>query len=68
MAVGIHTGKELMWEEEERIKKEYKAAGRRNEIQEALKELHRNFRQTQPDMPFEYCCLHEKFSQQYYMT
>lgn len=65
MAVGIHTGKEPMWEEEERIKAEYKASGRRDKIQEALKELHRNFQQTPPDMPYEYCFLHGKFSRQY---
>lgn len=65
IAVGIHTGKEAMWEEEERIKAEYKAAGRRSEIQEALKELHRNFRQTPPDVPREYCFLHGKFSESY---
>lgn len=65
IAVGIHTGKEPMWEEEERIKAEYKASGRRDEIQEALKELHRNFRQTVPDMPLEYCFLHGRFSNWY---
>lgn len=65
MAIGIHMGKESMWEEEERIKAEYKAAGRRDEIQQVLKELHRNFRQTQPDMPHEYCFLHGKYSSQY---
>lgn len=65
MAVDIHMGKMKMWEEEERIKTEYKASGRRIEIQEALKELHRNFRQTVPDMPAEYCYLHGKYSQMY---
>lgn len=65
IAAGIHTGKEPMWEEEERIKAEYKALGKRDEIQETLKELHRNFRQTAPDMPLEYCFLHGKFSSQY---
>ncbi len=65
MAVGLHTGKEAMWEEEERIKAEYKAAGRRDEIHEAIKELHRNFRQTPPDVPREYCFLYGKYSEQY---
>lgn len=65
VATGLHTGKEPMWEEEERIKQEYKASGRRDEIQEALKELHRNFHQTAPDMPLEYCFLYGKYSQQY---
>ena len=65
VATGIHTGKVPMWEEEERIKREYKAAGRRAEIQEALKELHRNFRQTPPDMPLELCFLTGKYSEDY---
>lgn len=50
---------------EERIKKEYKEAGRRAEIQEALKELHRNFHQTAPDMPLEFCFLSGKYTEQY---
>lgn len=65
IAVGIHTGKEPMWEEEERIKAEYKAAGRRSEIQDALKKLHRDFRQTPPDVPWDYCFLHGRFSKMY---
>lgn len=65
MAVGIHTGKEAMWEEEERIKREFKAEGRRSEIQEAIKELHRNFHQTAPDIPLEFCFLHGKYSREY---
>ncbi len=65
VATGIHTGKVPMWEEEERIKREYKEAGTRSEIQEALKELHRNFRQTAPDMPLELCFLTGKFSEDY---
>ena len=65
VATGIHTGKVPMWEEEERIKREYKAAGRRAEIQEALKELHRNFRQTAPDMPLDLCFLTGKYSEDY---
>lgn len=64
-AIGIHTGKEPMWEEEERIRREYKAAGRRDGIQEAIRELHRSFRQTPPDMPLEYCFLHGRFSRRY---
>ncbi|NLT47104.1 MAG: RtcB family protein [Clostridiales bacterium] len=65
VAVGLHTGKESLWEEEERIKREYKAAGRRSEIQEVIKTLHRDFRQTPPDMPLELCFLYGKYSEQY---
>lgn len=61
----LHTGWGPLWEKEEQIKKEYKEAGRRSEIQEVLKELHRNFRQTAPDMPLEYCFLSGKYGEQY---
>jgi RNA-splicing ligase RtcB len=64
-AIGIHTGKEVLWDEEERIKKEYKAAGRRSEIHDVLMELHRNFRQTPPDVPVDLCFLTGKYSQNY---
>ena len=64
-AVGIHTGKEALWEEEERIIREYKACGRRNEINDVIKELHRNFRQNQPDLPLDLCYLTGKYSQEY---
>lgn len=65
IAIGLHTGKEPMWDEEERIKQVYKAVGRRSEIQEVLKDLHRNFRPSALDMPLEYCFLYGKYSQQY---
>lgn len=64
-AIGIHTGKEALWDEEERIKSEYKAAGQREEIQDVLKELHRNFRQTPPDVPLDLCYLTGEYSQNY---
>ncbi len=65
VAVGIHTGKEKLWEEEERIKRELKALGKRDEIQEAIKELHRNFRQTAPSLPLDLCFLKGRYSQEY---
>ena len=64
-AIGLHTGKQALWDEEERIKAEYKAAGRRTEIHEVLMELHRNFRQTPPDVPLDLCFLTGKYSQDY---
>lgn len=65
IARGLHTGWGPLWEKEEEIKREYKAAGRRSEIQEVLKELHRNFHQTPPDMPLEYCYLSGKYTEDY---
>ncbi len=65
IAVGIHIGKEELWKEEQKIITEYKAAGRRKEIQETIKELRRNFRQKSPDIPLELCYLTGKYSQDY---
>lgn len=65
MAIGLHTGKEKLWEDQERLIREYKEVGRRTEIQEAIKELHRQFRQTAPDLPHEFCFLYGKYTEQY---
>jgi len=65
IARGLHTGWGPLWEKEEEIKREYKVARRRNEIQEVLKKLHREFHQTAPDMPLEYCFLSGKYTQDY---
>ena len=54
-----------LWKQEEEIKKEYKEAGRRDEIKEVIKELHRNFHQTAPDMPLEYCYLSGVYTEKY---
>lgn len=65
IARGLHTGWGPIWEQEEQIKREYKASGRRSEIQAVLMELHRNFHQTAPDMPLDYAFLSGKYTQDY---
>ena len=65
VATGLHTGWGELWKQEEEIKKEYKEAGRRDEIKEVIKELHRNFHQTAPDMPLEYCYLSGMYTEKY---
>ena len=65
IATGLHSGKEEMWLEQERIIKKYKETGRRQEIQEAIKELHRQFKSTALDMPLEYCFLHGQYTERY---
>lgn len=65
VATGLHTGWGELWKQEEQIKKEYKEAGRRDEIKEVIKELHRNFHQTAPDMPLEYCYLSGMYTEKY---
>ena len=61
----LHTGWGPLWDKEEEIKKEYKAAGRRSEIQGVLKELHREFQPTAPDMPLEFSFLCGKYTEDY---
>lgn len=65
VATGLHTGWGELWKQEEQIKKEYKEAGRRDEIKEVIKALHRNFHQTAPDMPLEYCYLSGVYTEKY---
>lgn len=65
IARGLHTGWGPLWDKEEVIKREYKASGRRSEIQDALKELHRSFHQTALDMPLEYTFLSGKYTDDY---
>lgn len=64
-AVGLHSGKDELWREEKRIISEYKAAGRRCEIQNSLKELRRSFRTAKSDLPDELCYLYGEYSRKY---
>ena len=65
MAVDLAIGKEEMFKAQEKIISEYKAAGRRSEIQEAIKELHRNFRQQHSETPHDLCFVYGKYLAQY---
>ena len=65
MAVDLASGKEDMFKEQERIIREYKAAGRRSEIQEKIKELHRNFRQQYHETPNDLCFVYGKYLARY---
>ena len=56
-AVKLHSGWDTLWAEQERLISEYKAAGRRSEIQDAIKELHRQFKSKKLDMPPDLCFL-----------
>ena len=58
LAVDLHSGKEELFEKKQRIIDCYKAQGRRSDIQEALKQLDRDFRAKEPDAPRELCWLY----------
>ena len=65
IAVDLAIGKEEMFNEQEKIISEYKAAGRRSEIQEAIKELHRQFKVKRSEVPHELCWVYGKYLENY---
>ncbi|MCI8670264.1 MAG: RtcB family protein [Lachnospiraceae bacterium] len=57
MAYEILRGKDILFQEQNRIIAEYKAAGRKNEIQTAIKELKSRFEAKDIDIPKDLCYL-----------
>ena len=65
LAVELMDGKGELFAEQERIIAEYKAQGRRSEIQDAIKGLHRNYKAKQIDIPKDLCYLTGKYREDY---
>ena len=65
LAVDLAIGKDTMFNLQEKIIAEYKAAGRRKEIQEAIKELHRQFKVQKTEVPHDLCWVYGKYLAQY---
>ena len=65
LAVDLAIGKDEMFKTQEKIISEYKAAGRRAEIQEAIKELHRQFKVQKSEVPHDLCWVYGKYLAQY---
>lgn len=65
LAVDLAIGKDEMFQTQEKIIAEYKAAGRRSEIQEAIKELHRQFKAKRSEVPHELCWVYGKYLENY---
>lgn len=65
LAVELMQGKDELYAKQEQLIAEYKAQGRRNEIQAAIKELHRNFEAKQLDIPKDLCYLTGKYLEEY---
>ena len=57
LAVKMLSGWDVIAKEQKELIERYKAEGRRTEIQEAIAELHRNFRQHNPKLPRDLCYL-----------
>lgn len=65
LAVDLHMGKEEYFKKRDAIIREYKEAGRRNEIQQALKELKKSFEEKQLGVPEDICWLYGSFLEDY---
>lgn len=65
LAVEIMQGKDKLYEMQEQLIAEYKAQGRKSEIQKAIKELHRKFNPNPLGIPKELCYLTGKYREDY---
>lgn len=65
LAIQLCSGKEEMFKRKEEIIKTYKEQGRKPEIQKALKELEKEYKQNKPNLPNELCYLEGKYREMY---
>lgn len=65
LAIELCSGKEEMFKRKEEIIRTYKEQGKRNEIQKALKELEREYKNNKPNLPKELCYLEGKYREMY---
>ena len=65
MAIEIHRGIEEYWAERDRVITEYKAQGRRKEIEATLKEMKKAFQLKVTEVPEELCYLESKYRDMY---
>lgn len=65
LAIELCSGKEEMYQKKEEIIKTYKEQGRKSEIQKALKELAKEYKDNKPNLPNELCYLEGKYREMY---
>ena len=65
LAVDLMQGKDELYSKQEELIAEYKAQGRRSEIEAAIKELHKNFNPNPLNIPKELCYLTGKYRDDY---
>ncbi len=65
LAFELMSGKDKLYEEQDRLIAEYKASGRKSEIQSAIAELYRNFKAVNPKIPKDLCYLEGKYRADY---
>ena len=65
LAIELCSGKEEMYQKKEEIIKTYKEQGRKSDIQKALKEIEKQYRDNKPDLPNDLCYLEGKYREMY---
>lgn len=65
LAIDLMRGKDKLFEMQEKLIADYKAQGRKKEIQSAIKELHRKFNPNPLGIPKELCYLTGKYREDY---
>ena len=65
LAIQLCSGKEDMFKRKEEIIKIYKEQGKKSEIEKALKELEKEYKQSKPNLPNELCYLEGKYREMY---
>lgn len=65
LAIELMSGKDEFYAKQTKLIEEYKAQGRRKEIQAAIKELHRQFNPNPLNIPKELCYLTGEYREQY---
>ena len=65
LSIQLCSGKEEMFKRKNEIIKNYKKQGRKQEIQKALKELEKEYKNNRPELPNELCYLEGKYREMY---
>lgn len=65
LAVDLMSGKDELFAKQKQIIEEYKAQGRKQEIQQTIKELHQNFKAKEITIPQELCYLTGEYRDMY---
>ena len=65
LAIDLHMGKEELFRQKDELIRSYKEQGRRAELQDAIKELYRNYQAHNPEIPEDVCWLYGSFLEDY---
>ena len=65
LAVELMQGKDKLYSKQEQLIADYKAQGRRSEIQDAIKQLHKTWKAKELNIPKDLCYLTDKYREDY---